>query len=120
MRTATVSAAVGLAMAAAGLLAAPALSSAFWGATVINVAYNDVLNARRWPSPSSRVVGVYNNGDHVSLTGKCRSVSGGWSVNLDDAPSWPVRRAWVKKHWCEVYHNDGGIGWVRGKFVKLD
>ena len=120
MKHATLAAAAGFGFALAALTAIPAGSSAFWGATVVSIPYNDVLNVRRWPSPTSRVTASYHNGDNVSLTGKCRSVSGGWSVNLDNAGSRWQRRAWVKQHWCEVYHHDAGIGWVKGKYLRVE
>ena len=31
-------------------------ASAFWHGTVYNVAYNDVLNVRKWPSAQSRII----------------------------------------------------------------
>ena len=120
MKQVTIAAAAGLGLALAALTAIPAGSSAFWGATVVGIAYNDVLNVRRWPSPTSRVTASYHNGDNVSLTGKCRSVSGAWSVNLDNAGSRWQRRAWVNQHWCEVYHQDAGIGWVKGKYLRVE
>jgi uncharacterized protein YgiM (DUF1202 family) len=53
---------------------------------VRGVAYNDVLNIRRWPSPESRIVGVIPpKGNGVTLI----RWKGDWGlINYDDEEGW--------------------------------
>ena len=37
----------------------PALASAFWGGTIINIAPTDTLKIRKWPSASSQIIDAY-------------------------------------------------------------
>ena len=113
------------AAAFAGLLATPASAGSFCAATVVNVPFGDALNARRWPSPQSRVQTTYDNGEQLSLTGKCRNVAGTRSVRLDDATGPQQRRTWVRQLWCEIWHDpyqtgNYRVGWVWGKFLRVE
>ncbi len=69
--------------------------------TVTGVAYDDVLNLRRDPSPHADIVGALGNGDRVRNLG-CREVSGG--------------------RWCRVGLLDemGGSGWVNARYLEAE
>jgi hypothetical protein len=54
-------------------LVSPALASAFWPGTVMNIAPTDTLKARQWPASYSTIVGTYYDGANVSLTGRCKN-----------------------------------------------
>ena len=97
-------------------------ASAFWHGTVAGVAYNDVLNVRKWPSPQSRIVGSYDNGEDVSLTGRCKNPATNISFRIDNGQSAAWKRARMQKPnvWCQVVTAEGHVGWVRGRFVLPD
>jgi Bacterial SH3 domain len=107
---------------AAGLtfaIAGTALASAFWPGTVINIPSWDVLNVRAWPSSTSRIIDVYDKGDRVSLTGRCKNTSTGISFRIDAGGSakWKYSRMAASYVWCQVMSPSVQIGWVRGKYV---
>ena len=101
-------------------LAAPAQASAFAAWQVTNVPWGDLLNARRYPSPSSQKQAAYANGTILSMTGPCTN-----GVNLQTIqglPNWK-QRALLKGAWCQLWHDpkDNGVfvkGWVRMKFMR--
>ena len=68
-------------------VSAPSLASAFWPGHVIGVSYDDVLNVRAWPASHSQIVGEYQNGDNVSLTGRCKNISTNNSFRIDGGQS---------------------------------
>jgi hypothetical protein len=111
-----------LATALLSALAAPALSSAFWHGEVVGVANWDVLNIRQWPASSSRIIDSYDNGDDVSLTGRCKTISTNASFRVDggQAATWKYNRMKKPNVWCQVSAPNGQIGWVRGSFVWPD
>jgi uncharacterized protein YgiM (DUF1202 family) len=103
--------------------ALPAMASAFWGGEVVGVANWDVLNVRKWPSAQSQVVGSYDNGDPVSLTGRCKNISSNASFFIDNGNQSPAKKfAKMSKPnvWCQVMTDDAKLGWVRGSFVWPD
>ena len=104
---------------AVAALSAPALASAFWPGHVIGVSYDDVLNVRAWPASHSQIVGEYQNGDNVSLTGRCKNISTNNSFRIDGGQSanWKFNRMKATNVWCQVMTDDATLGWVRGKFV---
>jgi Bacterial SH3 domain len=97
-------------------------ASTFWPGTVVGVAYNDVLNVRKWPSAQSRILGVYNNGDDLGMTGRCKSTITNNSFRIDgnQSPAWKRARMQKSNVWCQVVTTDGRVGWVRGRFVEAD
>lgn len=97
-------------------------ASAFWHGTVYNVAYNDVLNVRKWPSAQSRIIDSYDNGDDVSLTGRCKNTVTNVSFRVDNgqSASWKRSRMQQQNVWCQVVTGVGKVGWVRGRFVRAD
>lgn len=99
--------------------AAPAFASAFWGGTVINVAANDELNIRKWPASYSQVIDSLDNGDNVSLTGRCKNTSTNASFYIDGPQSvnWKYNKMKKTNVWCQVMSPSAQLGWVRGKFV---
>jgi hypothetical protein len=109
-------------LAALALLAAMATAasaSAFWPGTVIAIPSWDSLNVRAWPSAQSRVIDVYDNGERVSLTGRCKNTASGASFRIDAGGSaqWKYRRMAGANVWCQVMAPSDQIGWVRGKYV---
>lgn len=112
-------AALALAAALAVSGAATAFASAFWPGTVINVPSWDALNVRAWPSSASRVIDVYDGGDRVSLTGRCKNVATGLSFRIDAGGSarWKYSRMAAANVWCQVMAPSDQVGWVRGKYV---
>ncbi len=110
---------------AATLVAAtvmPAAASAFWHGTVIGVANWDELNVRKWPSAQSKIIDVYDNGDNVSLTGRCKDIVSNWSFRVDGGHSsaWKYSRMKRPNVWCQVSSPNNQVGWVRGAFVWPD
>ena len=109
----------GLALAITLSTAPMAHASVFWGGTVINVADWDVLNIRAWPAASSRILDSYDNGDPVSLTGRCKNTSNNLSFRIDAGGSarWKFSKMSAANVWCQVMSPSSQLGWVRGKFV---
>jgi uncharacterized protein YgiM (DUF1202 family) len=111
---------------ATGLVSAalivPATASAFWHGTVVGVKSWDVLNVRKWPAANSQIIDSYDNGDDVSLTGRCKDSVTNWSFRVDggQSASWKYARMSTSNVWCQVASPNNHIGWVRGKFVKPD
>jgi uncharacterized protein YgiM (DUF1202 family) len=103
-------------------LATPAVASAFWPGTVVGVANWDVLNVRKWPAAHSHIVDSYDNGDEVSLTGRCKDIYSNVSFRIDggQSSSWKHNRMKRPNVWCQVSSPNNVIGWVRGKFVWPD
>jgi uncharacterized protein YgiM (DUF1202 family) len=100
----------------------PATASAFWHGTVVGVQSWDALNVRKWPSSQSRIIDSYDNGDDVSLTGRCKDTATNWSFSIDggQSPAWKQARMSKSNVWCQVSSLAGSIGWVRGRFVWPD
>jgi hypothetical protein len=100
-------------------LSAPALASAFWPGHVVGVSSYDVLNVRAWPASHSQIVGEYENGDNVSLAGRCKNISTNHSFRIDGGQSanWKFNRMKATNVWCQVMTDEANLGWVRGRFV---
>lgn len=107
--------AAGLTLMAAG----SAVASAFWPGTVINIPSWDVLNVRAWPASTSQIIDIYNKGDPVSLTGRCKNIVTIASFRIDAGGSakWKYSRMAAANVWCQVMSPSDRIGWVRGKYV---
>lgn len=103
-------------------MAIPATASAFWHGTVIGVKNWDVLNIRKWPASQSQIVDSYDNGDDVSLTGRCKNTSTNVSFRIDggQTSSWKHMRMSKPNVWCQVMSPNAKLGWVRGTFVWPD
>ena len=88
-------------------LTSPALATSGPGCLIVtNVAYDDVLNLRRQPSYSSRIVDELVPGQHGI-------------IHLD-APCVPLDRPWAQR-WCPVSHYNGEAvthGWVKARYVR--
>lgn len=99
--------------------AGTALASAFWPGTVINIPSWDGLNVRAWPASTSQVIDVYEKGDRVSLTGRCKNTYSNLSFRIDAGGSakWKYSRMAAASVWCQVMSPSDHIGWVRGKYV---
>lgn len=104
---------------ALAVLATPALASAFWAGTVIHVSPDDVLNLRKWPAANSQVIATYDNGDTVSLTGRCKNTSTNISFRIDgpQSKSWKYDRMRQANVWCQAMSEYGDLGWLRGKYL---
>ena len=95
-------------------------ASAFVAWKVTDVPWGDVLNARKYPAPTSQKQSAYPNGTVLSMTGRC---TGGVNLkNIQGLPKWK-QRALVKNSWCQLWHDPAGngnfkAGWVRAKFIK--
>jgi hypothetical protein len=113
---------------AAGLIAVGSIAalapfgwaSVFVAWRVADVAANDLLNVRAWPSSQSRVLVGYPNGTVLSMTGRC---TGG--VRLDEIqrlPGWKQRQV-ARYQWCEIWLDPHGTGefrngWVYGRYIR--
>lgn len=73
---------------------------------VVNVALDDVLNLRSWPSASARIVDTLQPQRHgiLHLDGQCEPSSVAWG-----------------SRWCPVTHYDGDRtirGWLKARYVR--
>ncbi|MBW8639426.1 SH3 domain-containing protein [Hoeflea sp. WL0058] len=96
-----------------------AYANAFVAWQVSDVAWNDILNVRAWPSSKSAIRAGYPNGAPLSMTGKC--MNGVDLKNIAGLPHWKQRQM-VRYTWCEVWHDptntgDWQNGWVYGKYI---
>lgn len=100
-------------------LATPALASAFWPGTVVGVASNDVLNIRKWPGQSSKIIAIAPPGGALSLTGRCKNIVTNVSFRIDGPEAPKKKHALMKKTnvWCQVMTSGAGLGWARGSFI---
>ena len=100
-------------------LVSPAVASAFWGGTVINVSGDDTLNVRKWPASYSQVIYEHDNGDNISLTGRCKNPTTNVSFYIDGGQSaqWKYNRMRKTNVWCQTMTPNAQLGWVRGKYV---
>jgi hypothetical protein len=108
-----------IASAALLTISTSAIAGAFWPGKVIDIAWDDVLNIRKWPSAQSQIIDSYNNGDHVSMTGRCKNIVTNASFWIDGGQSTAWKHARMKRPnvWCQVMSPSGEVGWVRGAFV---
>jgi hypothetical protein len=104
---------------AAGIYATSTPASTFSAWEVSGVAWNDVLNARAWPSTKSAIRAGYPEGTVLQMTGRCMN-----GVDLRKIGRWPAdaQRKAIASTWCEVWHSprqDGAFqeGWVYGKYI---
>lgn len=100
-------------------MATGAAANAFATWKVANVAWNDVLNVRAWPSSKSAIRAGYPNGTPLSMTGRCMN-----GVDLKAIARQPaaVQAQQVRFTWCEVWHDPSGAGdwqtgWVYGRYI---
>lgn len=94
-------------------------ANAFVAWEVANVAWDDVLNVRAWPSSKSAIRAAYPNGTPLSMTGRCMN-----GVDLKDIAGMPapIQADEVRYTWCEVWHDPTGTdnwqaGWVYGRYI---
>lgn len=102
------------------IAAAPSsIASAFWPGEVIGIAHNDVLNIRLWPSNSSQIIDGYNNGQPISMTGRCKNIVTNVSFRIDAGGSanWKYSKMKKANVWCQVMTDTAQLGWARGKFI---
>lgn len=113
---------ISLAVVTAGLASKVEVASAstFVAWEVSGVAWNDVLNARAWPSSSSAVRAGYPNGTRLQMTGRCMN-----GVDLQRIARWSAQRQSnaVRATWCQIWHDPQQNGrwqggWVYGKFIR--
>jgi hypothetical protein len=99
--------------------ALPAIASAFWNGTVIGAPGNDPLNIRAWPATSSRVIETATNGDSLSLTGRCKSMTTNVSFRIDGggSPAFKYNRMKKPNVWCQLVTSSGQVAWARGKNI---
>jgi hypothetical protein len=110
--------AIAMLAVAAPVTNAAAATFAAW--EVSGVAWNDVLNARAWPSANSAIRAGYPNGTLLSMTGKCMN-----GVDLKDIvtlPAWKQKQL-VRYTWCQIWHDPAGTGdwqtgWVYGRYIS--
>jgi hypothetical protein len=112
---------LGLALAAAGLMAGTASSvgSAFHGWQIADVPAWDTLNVRAYPSAQSQILVAYPNGTMLSLTGVC--TDGVDLGAISGLPAWQQRQ-YVRHAWCQAWVDPQGSGeyrtaWVYGKYI---
>ncbi len=111
---------IAAAAAVAGLsFTATAYANAFAAWEVANVAWDDVLNVRAWPSSESAIRAGYPNGTPLSMTGRCMN-----GVDLKEIAGLPAdeQTQQVRYTWCEVWHDPSGsgnwqTGWVYGRYI---
>lgn len=95
-------------------------ASGLHGWKVANIAWDDALNIRKYPSSNSQILTAYQSGVKLSLTGRCTK-----GLNLDDLnyPSEYQLKQAVRYRWCEVWINPAGdyhfvTGWAYGKYIE--
>ena len=107
--------------------AAPAFASAFWPGTVNNVPSGQSLTIRKLPSPTALQVGSANNGDDISLTGRCRRLKPNGTTlanfRIDGPGTVASRTAKMAqpRTWCEIWFEVAPSNykavWARGSFI---
>ena len=99
--------------------AAPALASAFWPGTVINIAPTDTLKVRKWPAATSQIIDAYALDANVSMTGRCKNIVTNVSFRVDAGGSvnWKYSKMKKSNVWCQVMSDGAQLGWARGKFI---
>ena len=100
--------------------ALPAGASTFVAWEVSGVDWNDVLNARAWPSSSSAVRAGYPNGTKLQMTGRCMD---GVDLKRIARRSASAQRQAIRATWCQIWHDpqrngNWQEGWVYGKFIR--
>lgn len=111
--------AVAVAVSTIGAFASKSDAATFSAWQVVDVAWGDVLNVRKYPSSKSQKQSAYPNGTTLQMTGRCTD-----GVNLFDIAHlsfWQQKQA-VRYRWCEVWHdpaNDENFvtGWVYGRYI---
>lgn len=111
----------------AALAATPAIASSFWPGTVSGVPSGQSLTIRKFPSPTAIQVGSANNGDDMSLTGRCRRLkpNGSTLVNFRiDVPgtvAWRTAKMSQPRTWCQIWFEVSPSNykavWARGSFI---
>ena len=108
MRSAAFLVTIAFCLAGFGALSPAGATSGPGCLRVVNIASGDVLNIRRNPDASSRIVGAIDpeNQGIISLRGKCK----------------PLNIAWGSR-WCPIAYYSGGPndparGWVKARFVR--
>ena len=96
------------------------MASAFVAWRVTDIASDDVLMVRAYPSASSRILVGYPNDVMLSMTGRCTG-----NVKLHEISGLPEarQRHLVDGKWCEIWldpHGNGEFrnGWVYGKYIE--
>ena len=109
-------------IAATGVLALlpPAVSSTFVAWRVSNIAANDLLNVRAYPSSSSKILVGYSNGTTLSMTGKC---TGGVDLHEIQNLKNSKQRQMIRYEWCQTWLDPKGngnfkLGWVYGRYLR--
>jgi hypothetical protein len=97
----------------------PALASAFWGGTVINIAATDTLKIRKWPAASSQIIDAYASGASISMTGRCKNIitNASFRVDAGGSANWKYSKMKMSNVWCQVITDNAQLGWARGKFI---
>jgi hypothetical protein len=100
-------------------IATPALAGSFLPGTVVGVASNDVLNIRKWPGVSSKIIAVAPPSGALSLTGRCKDIKTNVSFQIDGPGTAAKKHGLMKKAnvWCQVMTPSAGLGWARGAFI---
>jgi hypothetical protein len=103
----------------AALLATPAVASAFWGGTVINVAPTDTLKIRAWPASYSAIIDAEADGANLSLTGRCKNTVTNVSFRIDGGQSanWKYNKMKQPNVWCQIMTPSAQLGWARGRYI---
>ena len=111
---------IALATAAFASTAQATMANTFVTWQVSDVAWNDVLNARAWPSAKSTVRAGYPNGTTIQMTGRCMN-----GIDLKEISGWSrhAQRKAIRSTWCQIWHDPGHngewqAGWVFGRFIK--
>ncbi len=101
-------------------LAAPAMASAFWPGTIINIAPTDTLKIRKWPSASSQIIDAYAVNANISMTGRCKNIitNASFRVDAGGSANWKYSKMKKSNVWCQVMTDDAQLGWARGRFIR--
>ena len=110
---------ISIAMALTIAATIPALASAFWGGTIINIAPTDTLKIRKWPSATSQIIDAYAVGANISMTGRCKNIitNGSFRVDAGGSANWKYSKMKKPNVWCQVMTDSAQLGWARGKFI---
>ncbi len=120
MKFSAVFIALAIACSALHSTSSEAEASTFHSWKVANVAWDDALNIRKYPSSKSQILTAHQNGVKLSLTGRCTN---GLNLNEIHYPSNEKLKSAVRYKWCEVWINPAGddqfmAGWTYGKYIE--
>jgi hypothetical protein len=94
-----------------------------YAAIIVDSPASDPLNVRKSPAITSDVVKTLNNGDAISMTGRCKNIKTGRTFRLldtlDNAPRVRARHVWCELDGSGDIGTEQWIGWAPGRFLDV-